>query len=70
MTLLQSTPEEIQEFLKEIELNKKEIKEALMECAVNMDNIDYGTLLNMPVIDRNLLVKSFNKKIKKLNGKQ
>ncbi|AGC35206.1 Uncharacterised protein [Escherichia coli] len=67
--LLQSSPEEIQEVLKEIELNKSEIKNALMECSVYMDNIDYGTLLNMPLIDRDLLVKSFNKKIKKQNEK-
>lgn len=67
--LLQSSPEEIQEVLKEIELNKLEIKNALMECSVYMDNIDYGTLLNMPLIDRDLLVKSFNKKIKKQNEK-
>ncbi|WAE77186.1 hypothetical protein vBEcoMphAPEC6_01645 [Escherichia phage ph0011] len=67
--LLQSTPEEIQEVIREIELNKSEIKQALMECSVYMDNIDYGTLLNMPLIDRDLLVKSFNKKIKKQNEK-
>lgn len=67
--LLQSTPEEIQEVIREIELNKSEIKNALMECSVYMDNIDYGTLLNMPLIDRDLLVKSFNKKIKKQNEK-
>ncbi|OTE92449.1 hypothetical protein E0J33_12800 [Escherichia coli] len=59
----------MQEVLKEIELNKSEIKNALMECSVYMDNIDYGTLLNMPLIDRDLLVKSFNKKIKKQNEK-
>lgn len=67
--LLQSSPEEIQEILKEIELNKSEIKNALMECSVYMESMDYGTLLNMPLSDRNLLVKAFNKKIKKQNEK-
>ena len=67
--LLQSSPEEIQEVLKEFELNKSDIKTALMECSVYMESVDYGTLLNMPLIDRDLLVKSFNKKIKKQNEK-
>ena len=69
MMLLQSSPEEIVEFIKEIELNKSEIKNALMECSVYMESIDYGTLLNMPLVDRDLLVKTYNKKVKKQNEK-
>lgn len=58
------------EFLKELELNKSELKAALMEAAVYVDNTDYPTLLNMPVTERDLLIKAYNKKIKKQNEKQ
>ncbi|EON7637207.1 hypothetical protein VWH97_07425 [Escherichia coli O157] len=52
-----------------MELNKSDIKNALMDAAVYVDNVDYATLLNMPVNDRDMLIKAYNKKVKKMNEK-
>ena len=40
-----------------------------MEVSVYIENTTYETLLNMPVTDRDLLVKQYNKKVKKENKK-
>lgn len=41
-----------------------------MEAAVYIENTSYEMLLNMPVTERDLMVKKYNNKIKKQNGKQ
>lgn len=38
-----------------------------MEASVYIDNTTYEMLLNMPVTERDLMVKMYNKKIKKQN---
>lgn len=52
-------------FLAELKFNCEEIKSNLMDITVYIENISYEILLNMPVQDRDLLVRSYNKKIKK-----
>lgn len=52
-----------------MELNQKEIKQALMEASVYIDNTSYEMLLNMPVTERDMLVRAYNKKVKKQNEK-
>lgn len=53
-----------------MDLNKQEIKSALMEASVYIDNTTYEMLLNMPVTERDLMVKMYNKKIKRQNEKR
>ncbi|BEH88386.1 hypothetical protein [Klebsiella phage phiKp_21] len=38
-----------------------------MEAAVYIDNTSYEMLLNMPVTERDLMVKAYNKKVRKQN---
>ena len=53
-----------------MELNIQEIKTSLIEAALYIDNTSYEMLLNMPVTERDLMVKLHNKKIRKQNEKQ
>lgn len=50
-------------------MNCEEIKTSLMEVSVYIPNTTYEMLLNMPVTDRDLMVKQYNKKIKRENKK-
>lgn len=52
-----------------MQLNVKEIKSALMEASVYIETTSYEMLLNMPVTERDLMVKMYNKKVKKQNEK-
>lgn len=56
------------EYLGNLELNRAEIKEHLSSIVVNVNNISYEMILNMPVTDRDIIVKSYNTKIKKENS--
>lgn len=40
-----------------------------MDASVHISTTSYEMLLNMPVTDRDLMVKAYNKKVKKENGK-
>jgi hypothetical protein len=51
----------------DLRLNSEDIKNGLMEVSVYIENTTYEMLLNMPVTDRDLLVKQYNKKVKKEN---
>lgn len=53
----------------DLRLNCEDIKNGLMEVSVYIENTTYEMLLNMPVTDRDLLVKQYNKKVKKENKK-
>ncbi|AFC21692.1 hypothetical protein GAP32_242 [Cronobacter phage vB_CsaM_GAP32] len=53
----------------DLRLNCEDIKSGLMEVSVYIENTSYEMLLNMPVTDRDLLVKQYNKKVKKENKK-
>jgi hypothetical protein len=57
------------EHISELRFNSEEIKNSLMEIAVHIPNTNYETLLNMPVTDRDLMVKQYNKKVKRENKK-
>lgn len=52
----------------ELRMNCDEIKGSLMDMAVYIDCTSYEMLLNMPVTDRDLLVRSYNRKVKKQNS--
>lgn len=53
----------------DLRMNCEDIKNGLMEVSVYIENTSYEILLNMPVTDRDLLVKQYNKKVKKENKK-
>lgn len=53
----------------DLRMNCEDIKNGLMEVSVYIENTSYEILLNMPVTDRDLLVKQYNKKVKKENSK-
>ncbi|AQW88772.1 hypothetical protein pEaSNUABM50_00243 [Erwinia phage pEa_SNUABM_50] len=55
--------------ISELRFNCEEIKNSLMEVAVHIPNTSYEMLLNMPVNDKDLMVKQYNKKIKRENKK-
>ncbi|EBS4516346.1 hypothetical protein DQT32_02815 [Salmonella enterica subsp. enterica serovar Braenderup] len=57
------------EHISELRFNSEEIKSSLMEVAVHIPNTSYEILLNMPVTDRDLMVKQYNKKVKRENKK-
>ncbi|UYE98674.1 hypothetical protein XbC2_245 [Xanthomonas phage XbC2] len=59
--------QETMQEIADLRLNCEEIKNGLMEVAVYITNTSYEMLLNMPVTDRDLLVKQYNKKVKKEN---
>ncbi len=59
--------QETKEELADLHFNCEEIKNGLMEVAVYIPGTSYEMLLNMPVTDRDLLVKQYNKKVKKEN---
>lgn len=54
----------------DLKMNCEDIKNGLLEVSVYIGNTSYEMLLNMPVTDRDLLVKQYNKKVKKENKSQ
>ena len=62
-----SDAHETEKEIAELRLNSEDIKNGLMEVSVYITNTSYEMLLNMPVTERDLLVKQYNKKIKKEN---
>lgn len=50
-----------------MEFNVNDIQTSLMDAAVAIENTSYEALLNMPVQTRDLMVKSYNKRQKKMN---
>jgi len=59
--------QETMQEIADLRLNCEEIKNGLMEVSVYITNTSYEMLLNMPVTDRDLMVKQYNKKVKKEN---
>ena len=59
--------QETKQEIADLHFNCEEIKNGLMEISVYITNTSYEMLLNMPVTDRDLMVKQYNKKVKKEN---
>ncbi|AUS03016.1 hypothetical protein NVP2275O_435 [Vibrio phage 2.275.O._10N.286.54.E11] len=60
-----STPEEVQEHLKELDLNQKEIRKNLAEMLIHINNMDYNQLWTMPLPDRSMILNRHNKHIER-----
>lgn len=67
--MIVSSPTEIGEAIADLKFNTEQIKENVMDASVHIATTSYEMLLNMPVTDRDLMVKAYNKKVKKENGK-
>lgn len=51
--------------IQDMELNQNEIIDSLVTASVYIPNTSYEMLLNMPVTEKNQLIKAYNKKAKK-----
>lgn len=55
------------EYFKELSTNKEIIRKNISNMVVYMGNISYDIALNMPCVDRDTLIRSYNRMIEKQN---
>ena len=60
-----SSNEEIQEYLKELDLNQKEIRKNLSEMVIHIENMSMNELWMMNVLDRQMIIARHNKSVEK-----
>ncbi len=52
-------------YLSDLVLNQEEIEKGLWEIVINIPNVTYDLLLNIPVTKRDTLISVWNRKIQK-----
>lgn len=57
-------------YLADLVLNQEEIDRGLWEIVINIPNVTYDLLLNMPVTKRDTLINTWNKKVQKEKKQQ
>lgn len=55
------------DYFKELSTNKEIIRKNIANMTVYMDNMHWDLALNMPSIDRDTLIRSYNRKVEKQN---
>ncbi len=63
--LLSEDYEEVMKYLSDLVLNQEEIEKGLWEIVINIPNVTYDLLLNIPVTKRDTLISVWNRKIQK-----
>ena len=57
-------------YLADLVMNQEEIDRNLWEIVINIPNVSYDLLLNMPVTKRDTLINTWNKKVQKEKKQQ